>query len=95
MLYQRRRRYTSAHIAYLHVEQERNQTRITGGATDGFLRLCDGDGNVWSGPIEKGPDGQYRCRLRDAFGGSMTGTAESGSWTFRDDQGNIWKGFAS
>ena len=94
MLYQRRRRYSTTLTSYLHLEQEHTKAKIAGHGWDNYMRLKDEHGNVWTGAVEKGPDDRMRCRLKDQSGRNLTGMSDAGTWTFRDDEGNVWKGFA-
>jgi hypothetical protein len=92
MLYQRQRRYSTTLTSYLHLEQEKTKARIAGHGWDNYMRSRDEHGNVWTGVVEKGPGGHVRCRLKDQSGRNLTGVSDAGTWTFRDDEGNIWKG---
>jgi hypothetical protein len=93
MVYERKRKLRTGSNFFIHLEDEKTQESICGYGVDGYIRLKDERGNVWSGSVERGPDDQLYYRLKDGAGRFMTGLASAYSSVFRDERGNTWKGF--
>ena len=66
--------------------------RATGFGLDGYIRIKDETGNVWSGFVEDSSENVVRYYLTDTHGRRISGLANSNSMIFRDDQGRTWRG---
>lgn len=92
MIYRRRRTFGSRGRTDFHLEEERSRLRAFGLGIDGFVRVKDETGNVWSGMVENSSENVVRYYLTDSHGNRITGLANSTSMIFRDDLGRTWKG---
>lgn len=93
MMFQRRRASRSRGRTDFRLEEERSRVRATGFGMDGYIRVKDETGNVWSGLAEDEPGDVVRFHLTDSHGRRVTGIASGATMLFRDDLGRTWKGF--
>jgi hypothetical protein len=92
MMFRRRKGYGGRSRTDFRLEEERSRMRATGFGIDGYVRIKDETGNVWSGLAETNSDDVVTYHLTDSHGRRMTGVENGASMIFRDDLGRTWKG---
>jgi hypothetical protein len=92
MIFRRRKGVGSRGRTDFRLEEEHSRIRATGFGIDGYVRIRDETGNVWSGLVESSSENVLRYYLTDSHGRRITGLANSHSMIFRDDLGRTWKG---
>ncbi len=93
MIYGRKTKHSLTDSGCIRLQHEKSGAILSGFGTNGYVRLIDKQGNVWSGVAERGADNLVHYHLRDRSGRALTGIATELIGMFRDDENDTWKGF--